>query len=101
MLFDFSRQQWSKVFGPVGGGDVLVWSRDSEYVYGYRPKGKDPNIFRVAVLTGAKEQVADLKGLEPPGKDFFPWFGLAPDGSPLITRDTGENELLSVNYRIP
>jgi len=100
MLFDFSSQKWRVIHHRVGG-DVLAWSRDSNYVYGYDPFSDEPNIFRVAVPSGTIEPVADLKGLEPPGKDVFPWFGLAPDGSPLISRDSGENEVYSVGYQMP
>ena len=100
MLFDFATQHWREIYGPVRG-DILTWSRDSKCVFGYGPKGDNPCIFRVAVLTGAMEQVADLKGLMPPGKDVLPWFGLAPDDSLIVSRETGENEIFSVSYQIP
>ena len=100
MLFDFATQHWREIYGPVRG-DILTWSRDSKCVFGYGPKGDNPGIFRVDVLTGAMEQVADLKGLMPPGRDFLPWFGLAPDDSLIVSRETGANEIFSVSYQIP
>jgi Tol biopolymer transport system component len=100
MLFDFSTQRWRVISGPTGG-DVLAWSRDSNYIYEYGPKGGNPSIVRVAVLTGAMDQVADLKALDLTGRDVLPWFGLAPDGSPIVVRETGDNELYSVSYKMP
>jgi Tol biopolymer transport system component len=100
MLFDFATQHWREIYGP-DLGDALNWSRDSQYVYGYRATSGTPYIFRVNVAVGTMEQVASLKGLEPPGMEASHWFGLAPDGSPIISRETGENELISVSYHMP
>jgi Tol biopolymer transport system component len=100
MLFDFATQQWRRTYGPVLG-DVVNWSRDSRYVYVYGLRGDNPLIFRVSVTTGGMEEVADLKGLESPGQEAFQWFGLAPDNSPIISRETAENELFSVSYQMP
>ena len=86
MLFDFATEQWRRSYGPVLG-DVVNWARDSKYVYVYGLRGDHPLIFRVSVTTGGMEEVADLKGLESPGQEAFQWFGLAPDNSPIISRE--------------
>jgi dipeptidyl aminopeptidase/acylaminoacyl peptidase len=100
MLFDFARQQWRKLYGPVLG-DELCWSHDAKYVYGYNYTGADPFIFRVAVPTGTFERVSSSKGLAGSQMASLTWFGLGPDDSPLISRETGEDELFVVNYQMP
>jgi len=100
MLFDFATQNWKVIHGPTLG-DTLNWSRDSKYIYGYIPADKSPVIFRVSVFTGTTEQVASLKGIEAAGIQSKQWFGLAPDDSPIISRETSENEVFSVSYQMP
>jgi WD40 repeat protein len=100
VVFDFSTKPWQKIYGPVRG-DILAWSRESKSIYGYSATSDDPFIFRVAVPTGIGEKVADLKGVEPSGRNVISWFGLAPDDSPLVSGETGENELFSVTYQMP
>ena len=79
----------------------MNWSRDSKYIYGYVTADENPVIFRVDVITGTTERVASLKGIEQAGRQSKQWFGLAPDGSPIISRESSENELISVSYRTP
>jgi Tol biopolymer transport system component len=100
VLFDFATQHWKVIHGPVLG-DTLNWSRDSKYIYGYVTADENPVIFRVDVITGTTERVASLKGIEQAGRQSKQWFGLAPDGSPIISRESSENELISVSYRTP
>jgi hypothetical protein len=100
MLFDLATQQWRKIYGPVRGG-TLSWSHNARYVYAYNRRANDPVIFRVNIRTGTMERVASLQGLEPSRKVADPWFGLAPDDLPIVSRETGENEIFSVSYQMP
>lgn len=100
MLFDFATQHWKVIHGPTLG-DTLNWLGDSKYIYGYQAADESPVIFRVSVMTGTTEQVASLKGIEPSAMQSMQWFGLAPDSSPIISRETGENEIFSVSYQMP
>ena len=100
MLFDFATQEWRRIHGQVSG-DALSWSHDARYIYGYNIAGDQSAIFRVRTPTGQMERVAGLKGLESSGKAVLPWFGLAPDDSPVISRETGEHEILSSPINCP
>ena len=55
---------------------------------------------RVAVPGGKIEQVASLKGVHLTGVYGF-WFGLTPDGSPLILKDAGSQEIVSMKWHEP
>jgi Tol biopolymer transport system component len=100
MLFDFATQHWKKIYSPVWG-DILSWSHNAKYVYAYDDRRDNPVIFRVSVPAGTMERVASLKSLGHSGKKPFPWFGLALDDSPIVSRETGENEIFSVSYQMP
>ena len=100
MLFDFSTQQWKRIAGPIDGDD-LSWSHNSKYVYGFRQWGDGPAVYRVSISGGLVEQVANLKELRSLGNRPFTWFGLAPDDSPVVARESSENELYSVSCQMP
>jgi len=100
MLFDFATQQWRKIYGRAMG-DNLSWTHDAKYVYGHDPYSNNPVIFRVNIPAGTMERVASLRGMESSGEESYPWFGLAPDDSPIISLESGENEIFSVSYQMP
>jgi hypothetical protein len=66
-----------------------VWSRDGKYIYFRSIFRNDPAIFRVRVPDGKLERWATLKGLQQAAGAYGPWMGLAPDGSVLMLRDVG------------
>jgi WD40 repeat protein len=93
MLFDFKSQGWSMlVKGLVG---YPSWSHDGSFVY-FLHLSKPPTIERVDI-GGKVEQVASLKGFQFTGFYTF-WFGLAPDDSPLLLKDVGTQEIVSMAW---
>ncbi len=93
LLFDTIAKKWVELARIAIG--YLNWSRDSTYLYA-DTFGTDPLIVRIRVRDGTIEKVASLKELHRAWGISGPWSGLAPDNSPLITRDTGIQEI----YRI-
>lgn len=98
VLFDLRTQRWA----PLGGAqaDDTVWSRDSQFVYFDVTFGNDPAVYRVRVSDHKLERVASLKDLRRAGA-YSPWLGLAPDGSPLVLRDVGSQEIYALDWEAP
>ncbi len=101
MLFQPSSGQWSE----LASGRVLDypnWSRDGKYVY-YEDQTEDgQKIFRVKVADRKIDLIVNLKDI-PRTAGYFAslWYGLGPDDSPLIMRDTGNREIYSLELQLP
>jgi Tol biopolymer transport system component/tRNA A-37 threonylcarbamoyl transferase component Bud32 len=99
MLFDISTQKWSELAKESVG--AVRWSSDSKYVYFDTQSSAEPAIFRVRVSDHKLETVASLKGLRRVILPFQFWMGLTPDGSPLLMRDTGTQEVYALDFETP
>ena len=97
MLFDFRTQQWSQLAKVRAA--FLNWSSDGQYVYFLRWLD-NPAILRVRVSDREVEQVSDLTNLPTVG-NVGPWLGLAPDDSPLVLKDTGLQDIYSLDWNEP
>jgi Tol biopolymer transport system component/DNA-binding winged helix-turn-helix (wHTH) protein len=89
-LCDMRTQQWTDL-ADLGVNDV-IWSPDSRYLYFDTVFGGDPALYRVPVETRKLERWADLRGF-PRGGFYSPWLGIAPDGAPLLLKDTSIEEI--------
>ncbi len=77
-------------------GDVQFpsFSRDSRYIYFVRP-GRDQAVFRVPVIRGKEERVADLAQWHITGiLDFS--MTLDPTDAPLVLRDVGSDDIYAL-----
>lgn len=100
MLFEFNSQKWvdflkTEVNNPQ-------WSRDSRYLYFINVPGTQFGIYRIGIFDRKLEQIVDLKKL---GRvawgTWWTWFGLTPDGSPLVLRDVGSQEVYALDWEAP
>ena len=96
-LYDFKLHRWS-LLANVGAG-YPCWSGDSQYVY-FLARQEEQAISRVRIRDGELEQVARFKGMHTTGY-WGQWLGLAPDDSPLILKDVGTEEVVSMDFREP
>jgi serine/threonine protein kinase/Tol biopolymer transport system component len=96
-LYDFKLHTWS-LLANVGAG-YPCWSRDSQYVY-FQVRREDQAISRVRIRDRELEQVATFEGMHTTGY-WGQWLGLAPDDSPLILKDVGTEEVVSMDFREP
>jgi DNA-binding winged helix-turn-helix (wHTH) protein/Tol biopolymer transport system component len=92
MLFNFASNTWGELASGTDFG-WPSWSRDSKFVY-----AQDGNsLVRIAISDHKKEPIASLQGFR--GTAYYMdrwnqgWLGLAPDGRPITTRDTGIEEI--------
>lgn len=98
MLYDVrTHRQTELAHGTLG---FWTWSHDSKFVY-FDTGGKEASLHRVRIRDGKTELVASLKDLHRTLGSFGPWSGLAPDGSPLIQRDSGASEIYALDWNAP
>jgi eukaryotic-like serine/threonine-protein kinase len=98
-LFDFTTQAWQE-FAPPSVG-FTEWTPDSRYLYFDSGLGKDPDIYRMRIADRRVEQVVSLKDFRRVIIGLTPWIGLTPDGSPLLMRDTGTQEVYALDFDAP
>jgi len=91
-VFDLEAQRWSVL--QKGDAAFPTWSRDSRFVYFLRVM-EDRGVYRVPVSGGDAERVVDLKGFRYTGV-YACWFGLDPDGAPLLFRDVGTDDIYAL-----
>ena len=101
-LFDFKTQKWSDWIAEQSEFGFPNWSADGKYLYFDATFGKQISFRRVKIGETHSEALTDLDGLlryiAPPA---FGWSGLAPDGSPLFTREMSTDEIYSLDLDLP
>jgi len=96
-IYNLKTQAWSDLLS----GTIVNWahSPDWKYLY-YTTGGSDPRAMRVRLSDHKIETITSLKGirraLDPSGKTQM---GVAPDGSPVFTRDIGTQEIYSLTVK--
>ena len=74
-------------------------STDGKYLYYIG--GVEPTALRLRLADQRVETITSLKDLHRVENDAGTQFKVAPDGSPIFTRDTGYQELYALNIRWP
>ncbi|MGI8959948.1 MAG: protein kinase domain-containing protein [Bryobacteraceae bacterium] len=93
-LFDFASEKWTELAKSDFG--YPTWSRDSKYIY-FDSLGKDAAFNRVRIRDRKMERIVSLANMPRKMGAFGPWAGLAPDGSPLLTRDASFDEIYALD----
>jgi Tol biopolymer transport system component/DNA-binding winged helix-turn-helix (wHTH) protein len=96
LLYDFRTSRWTTLTKAENFRN-LTWSRDSQYVY-FHTGWPEPGMYRVHIVSGQVEPLASQKDLE---GVFDDWIGVAPDGSPLIMKDTCIDEIYALDVQWP
>ena len=97
VLFDFKTQKWSMLVKGLLG--YPSWSHDGRFVYFLR-LFTNAGVERVSVPDGKVEQVADLSKFQMTGVFNF-WLGITPDDVPLVLKDAGSQEIVSMEWHEP
>ena len=96
-LFEVATQRWSELVKESVGS--MQWSRDSQYLYYDTQSTAEPAIHRVHISDHKVDAVASLKNFRGVILSFQAWMGLTPDGSPLLLRDTGTQEVYALDFQ--
>jgi serine/threonine protein kinase/Tol biopolymer transport system component len=99
-LYDFSTRAWQEFVPPAGVGGT-EWSTDSRYLYFDNGLSTDPAVYRLRIADHKVGQVASLKNLRRALWGNLPWFGLTPNGDPLLMRDVGSQEVYALDFEEP
>jgi eukaryotic-like serine/threonine-protein kinase len=97
-IFDFSSRKWSEV-GKIGVS-FPSWSRDSKYVYFWSTPGENW-LCRLRIADAKLDRIVSLKSIRQTGVFGWWWSGLTPDGSPLVLRDMGTQEIYAFDVEFP
>jgi serine/threonine protein kinase/Tol biopolymer transport system component len=95
LLFNVAERKWTPLLKSTVG--YLQWSSDSKYIYFDNGFSADQAIFRVRLLDHKIERVLDLKDFRRVVIPWNTWFGLTPDGAPILMRDTGTQEVYALD----
>ncbi len=95
MIYDFATQKWN----PIAHGTFgwMNWSDDGKYLYLLDFTGKGW-VVRLRLSDHAVERVADLKDFVTTGQ-FGGSLSLTPDGSPLLLRDRGTQDVYALDWK--
>jgi eukaryotic-like serine/threonine-protein kinase len=101
MIFDFRSQRWTELTSLAQQG-WQEWSRDSKFVsfWGVAANG-EPGIYRVSISNHKVEEIVSLKDFKEAPDLLGGWIGLGPDDSPLLVKDTGTQDVVSMDFHEP
>jgi len=97
MLFDFATQKCEEIAKITMG--FPNWSKSGDYVY-FLHREDQPSVMRIRIRDRKIERVADLKNFRQTGF-YTVGLAMAPDDSPLLLRDTGTQEIYSLDWQAP
>ena len=99
LTFDLKTQKWSDLVSAA----VVNWatSPDGKYLY-YTTGGAEPKAMRIRLADRKVETITSLKDLRrAQGSDGNTQISVAPDGSPVFTRDIGTQEIYALTVKWP
>ena len=99
LLYDFATQHWTEFTSMFIA--YPNWSPDGDYVYFNGTFENEPGYFRMRVSDRKLERIVSLKGFPSAMGPLGVWTGLAPDGSPLLVRDTSIQEIYALDVDFP
>jgi Tol biopolymer transport system component/tRNA A-37 threonylcarbamoyl transferase component Bud32 len=103
MVFDIRTQKWSDLLPGTNPIIFINWLHSPDYKYLYfATGGKDPQVSRIRLADRTVERVASLRDLrQATGPDGNTQISVAPDGSPVFTRDIGTQEIYTLTLKWP
>jgi eukaryotic-like serine/threonine-protein kinase len=98
LIFDVHKKKWSELTKIAVG--FPMWSRDSKHIY-FDSGENAPDLYRVGIADKKLEKVASLRGI----RLAMTWggflTGLAPDDSPLVMREVGNQDIYALDVQLP
>jgi Tol biopolymer transport system component/DNA-binding winged helix-turn-helix (wHTH) protein len=100
LVFDVSTQNWIELT-KAPSVSYMAWSRDGKHLYFDGGPPDDPAIFRVELHDRKQERVLSMKNIQREWGNWYQWFGLAPDDSPLLLNSLGSQEIYALDWEAP
>ena len=102
VLFDIGTQKRTELVKTDSGAGNIAWSSAGDYIYflGTPVAFNVEGIYRVRLRDGKLEEVVNLKNFRQ-ANGSGAWTGLAPDDSPLLVRDVGEQDIYALDWQAP
>ncbi len=97
-LFDFRTGKWTELVKAQPAG--WEFSPDGQYLQ-YLDMTGSGCVWKIRLSDGNKEKVVDLQNFISTGYWGFGHLSVAPDGSPLLLRDTGTQDIYSLDWEEP
>ena len=97
MLFDFATRKWSEL--ATGAFAFPNWSHDGKYLY--FENFTQAEVRRIDIHGQKSEWIADLRELRRINDMSGYWIAPAYDGSPLVMRDAGIQEIYAFETEFP
>jgi len=97
-ILDVHTKRWTEL-AKIGVG-FPIWSGDSKYIY-FDSLESIPNLYRVRIADHSLEKVASLGGIRLAPTAGGNLTGLAPDDSPLVVRNVGNQEIYALDLELP
>jgi hypothetical protein len=79
----------------------MEWTADSKSVLFDTFEVKEPAFYRIRISDAHLETVVNVKEMRRYYGEFGPWSGMAPDGSPLLVRNTSKDEFYALDLQLP
>ena len=98
LLFDFHTGKWTELVKAQPAG--WDFSPDGQYLQ-YLDQTGSGGVWKIRLSDGKKEKVVDLQNFIDTGYWGFGQLSVAPDGSPLLLRDTGTQDIYSLDWEQP
>jgi Tol biopolymer transport system component/DNA-binding winged helix-turn-helix (wHTH) protein len=100
-LYEFATRKWSPILKNYPNIGYMEWSRDSKSVIFDTYETRGSGFFRLHVPDGKLETIASTENILRYYGEFGPWGGTTADGSPLLVRDVGIEEMYSLDLQLP
>jgi len=98
-LYEITTHKWTDLL--VQDIGYPLWSADSKYVYFDSGLSAELAISRVKISDRRVERVADIRHFNRVVQAWVSWMGLTPEGSPLLMRETGSQEVYALDLEAP
>ncbi len=97
-ILDVRTKMWTELAKIVVG--FPTWSWDSKYIY-FDSIESVPNLYRVRIADHSLQKVASLGSIRLAPTSGGSLTGLAPDDSPLVVRNVGNQEIYALDLELP
>jgi dipeptidyl aminopeptidase/acylaminoacyl peptidase len=101
VTFNRKTGKWTEL-APVPPGGITNWMMSPDYKYMYfSTAGAEPKAMRLRIANHQIETITSLKDFHRLVNGGNTQINVAPDGSPIFTRDTGYQEIYALSIRWP